>query len=269
MSNLSVYNGNFLNYADREFQGSSDYRKAFSGIYFIDLNVGCDVGIFPSANGQTTVEIDSDEPNDFTVKTDGDTLVIKQKSVSNGGSVVINGNGVSINGMSFSGNNVVMNNGRVYVDGKEVTPGSSKPTKKAKIKIFTAQNVDLSANLNGSGVLASKVAFNRVNIKVSGQATVGLAAKSLKLKLSGQGDNYAVLRGGSLTANVSGQGSVRIKGEYDSADLSVFGMGNIITDGICTGDYDASVSGMGSITHTGKINGRKRKSVTGMGSISI
>lgn len=270
MSNLSVYGGNFLNYADSEFSSNfnPNVQKTFTAVDGLELNVSSHVGIFPSTSNVVTIEIDAEDPNDFNISYEGYTVVINEKSSRS--NVVINNFGGSRTITSISGN-VSIINGRIYQNGVEINPDDHQsPIKRqSRIRIFAPHGVDLSAKLDGVSVLASKVVFRKSNIKVSGSATVGVATKSLKLKLSGQGENFAVLKGGELNVSLNGQGSVRVKGDYESADVTVLGQGNIVTDGVCLGDYEASVSGMGSIVHTGSINGRKRKSVTGMGSISI
>lgn len=269
MANLSVYNGNFVTFADNEFSSDGSTRKSFSEINSLDLSVSCHVGIFPSTNNEVTIQISAEDPTDFTVFRDGSVLVVKEKFAGDGMSFV------SVNGVNFnhvSGNVSIINN-RVFVNGREVDPdnmGSAPaPKRLSQIKIFSPHNVDLTAKLDGLSILASKVIFRKAFVKVSGHSTVGLATKSLKLKISGHGENFAVLKGGDLNVSISGHGSVRVKGDYDSADVSVSGMGSIQTDGVCLGDYDASVSGMGKITHTGTIHGRKCESLSGMGSISI
>jgi hypothetical protein len=270
MSDLTVYGGNFLNFADSEFSSNfnPNVQKTFNAVDGLELNVSSHVGIFPSTSNTVTIEIDAEDPNDFSISYEGYTVNEKSKGGSN--NVVINSWGGGRSVTSFSGN-VSIINGRIYQNGVEINPDqpSSPPKRQSRIRVFAPHGVDLSAKLDGVSVLASKVVFRKSNIKVSGSATVGIATKSLKLKLSGQGENFAVLKGGELNVSLSGQGSVKVKGDYESADVTVSGQGNIVTDGNCLGDYEACVSGMGRIVHTGVINGRKRKSVTGMGSISI
>lgn len=267
MSNLSVYNGNFIDYSDNEFQFSGSNAKKFSGlrgVSLLDLDVSCNVGVFPASVDEVTIEVDAEDPDDFTIRREGSVLVVKEKNSASGG--------VSINGINISGGgNMSIINGRIFVDGREVNPnGTSAPAKRqSRIRILAPRNIDLAANLNGQSILASQVVFRKASVKISGQSTIGLAANTLKLRVSGQGESFVVLKGGELNVSLSGQGSVKVKGEYESADVSVSGMGSIETSGICKSDYEASVSGMGRIVNSGVIHGRKRKSVPGMGSVSI
>ena len=270
MSDLTRYKGDFLKFADNELEVfDPSIKQKMIEIDSLDLVLSCDVGIFESPTNEVMILIDTETPEDFNVSKKGSVAHITQKS-SNSDNVTFSGSGrgVTVSG----GQNVSIINGVVYVNGVEIREGQSTSnvsTKKSRVKIFAPHNIRLDARLSGVSVMASKVIFSKASVKISGQSTVGLAAKSVKLSLSGQGDSFLVLKGGAVTASVSGQGSVKIKGDYDSADLSVSGMGSIQTMGTCYDDYDASVSGMGSIVNSGTIKGRKNKSVSGMGSISL
>lgn len=270
MSDLTRYKGDFLKFADKELDGFDPaIKENMVGIDSLDLMLSCDIGIFESPTNEVIIMVETETPEDFNVSKVGTVATIAQKT-SNSSNVTFSGSGRGIN--VSGGQNVSIINGVVYVDGVEVRDGqstSSAPAKKSRVKIFAPHNIRLDARLNGLSVMASKVVFSKASVKISGQSTVGLAAKSVKLSLSGQGDSFLVLKGGAVTASVSGQGSVKIKGDYESADLSVSGMGSIQTMGTCHEDYDASVSGMGSIANSGTIEGRKSKSVSGMGSISL
>ena len=270
MSDLTRYKGDFLKFADKELDGfDPTIKQNMVGIDSLDLMLSCDVGVFESPTDEVMILIETETPEDFKVSKVGSVATIAQKT-SNSSTVTFSGSGrgVTVSG----GQNVSIINGVVYVDGVEVRDGQSNSnvsTKKSRVKIFAPHSIRLDAQLSGVSVMASKVVFSKASVKISGQSTVGLAAKSVKLSLSGQGDSFLVLKGGAVTASVSGQGSVKIKGDYDSADLSVSGMGSIQTMGTCQDDYDASVSGMGSIVNSGTIKGRKSKSMSGMGSISL
>ncbi|MBW4554108.1 MAG: DUF2807 domain-containing protein [Aphanocapsa sp. GSE-SYN-MK-11-07L] len=264
MNDLTKYKGNFINFAEREFEFNNPTAKRFESANFLDVHVSCPVGIFPSGSSLILIEIDSEDPDDFLINYEQGGIIIKEKPQS---SRVAGNNVVNIG--SIAGN-VTIANGRIFVNGREFTSDNQGVSRRqSRIKMHAPSGIDLNANLNGVCVLASKVAFNLASVKVAGQSSVGLAAKKLKLKLAGQGENFIVMMGGSLEADISGQGNARIKGQWSSADVSVSGMGTISTEGICNGDYDASVSGMGSISHNGEIKGRKRQSKTGMGSINI
>lgn len=268
MSNLARYKGNFVSFADNEFEFQSSTVKHFAGkIIALDLSVRCCVGIFPSPSEETIVEIDTPAPDDFTVVQKGSTLVIQQKCQAGSTTVV---NGATISG-DFVGGNISITNNEIYINGTryDATQHSSKQPGASRIRVYGPPNLDLDAELSGSSILASKIIFDHARVDVSGIAAVGLAARSLNLDLSGQGENYAVLKGGSLDVDVSGQGKVRVKGDFPQADVSVSGMGSVASQGICQGNYRASVSGMGSISHSGRIHGRVKKSLSGMGSINL
>jgi hypothetical protein len=263
MSNLEKYNGNFIDYADREFTADLPNQTLhFTSIQVLDLSLNCKVAIIPSET--TYVEIFAENSDDITCYQEENRLILNQRETS-GSNVNINGNFINI-----SGNNTSIVNGRIFVDGKEINPADPTEQKKPiQVIVHISHRVDLIANLSGLSVLASKVVFKKSKIKISGSSTIGIATVSLNLKLSGQGNSYCVMKGGDVDLKISGQGTLRIKGDWNDTEASVSGMGQIITEGNCNGDYDASVSGMGKISHIGTIAGCKRKSSTGMGSISI
>jgi hypothetical protein len=262
MSELEKYNGNFVNYTDREFNsGTPDHTLPFSNVEILDLQLSCNVVIVPSST--TFVEIFAEDIDEIKCYQKGNRLIIKQEELNNNINFNMNGNSIS-----FSGNGSTI--GRIFVDGQEINPNNSAQKKKPiQVIIHANHNMNLIANMSGASVLASKVVFKKSKIKIAGSSTVGIATASLKLEVSGQGNNYFVMKGGDLDLEVSGKGNVRIKGNWNDTNISVSGVGQIITEGICTGDYDASVSGMGRISHVGTISGHKRKDISGMGNISI
>lgn len=270
MSGLSLYHGNFVEFADREFVFHNSSRQGFAGISALELNVSCHVGIFPSSDnsdGCATIEIDAENPSDFRVTQKGSVLSVEERSTNCGTTTVTHiGNGTFINQVSGS---MSFTDGRMFVNGQEVGSTQSASARQSRIKIWLPKGSDLSAVLNGLSVLASKAVFRKASVRVLGSASVGIAAKSLKLKMDGEGRSFAVLKGGDLNVSLSGAGSVTAKGDFASVDASLSGTGNLRTEGTCSGDYDADVSGVGSIAHTGTILGRRRKSVSGIGSISI
>ena len=267
MSDLTKYKGNFLEYADQEFSLKGDSRFEFEGpIAGLDIDVACNVGVFPSNDDSVKVEIDTDSPERFKVSLDQGYVHIKQDPPIKG-----NTGGAQIANIgTMKGRSIVMTNGQVMVDGVPLDQAGEKvDTYPHQVKIFCPPRLNLEARLDGCSTLASKVIFNEANVIVSGLSSIGLAAQSLELDINGQGESFAVMKGGPLDVSISGQGKVQVKGEYSKAKVSVSGMGNIFTEGVCLGDYSANVSGMGSITHKGTISGRVRESKSGMGSINI
>jgi hypothetical protein len=270
MSDLAKYEGNFIKYADSlEFDNGE--ARSFSNISELDLNVSCDVAIFPAQDArQTIVEIDSETPEKFKVYEDDGAIVIEEEQ-SSSNSVVINSFGGGRSVSVVSGGNVMMVNGEVWVNGKKVDPdqNSSSPAQRpSRVRIYAHSGIALQANLSGVSVLASKVVFRRANVKINGQSTVGFAAEKIDIKLSGQGKSYVICQGGGLDVKVSGQGSIVVKGEYSEVEASVSGMGSVSTNGACNGNYSADLSGMGRISHNGVVKGRVRKNKSGMGQIT-
>jgi hypothetical protein len=266
MSDLAHYQGNFINFADKEFNFHTQNQRRFGdGITGIDVCVSCHVGVFPSPNGETLVELDTETPEDFLVTQEGTTVVITQKPQSP--NINVTGRVTTISGISGG---VKIINGEIYINGvKQDLKQPQNQAPPSKVRMYVPANVELDAELKVDSVFASKVIFGKATVVVHGEATIGLAARSLEVKISGEGKNYAVVKGGSLDIDVSGEGKVRVKGEFSDADVSVSGMGGVFTEGTCHGNYRASVSGTGSISHSGSVAGRVKESVSGMGSINI
>lgn len=265
MNNLVTYQGNFVKYIESECNSRHfNWSDNFNLISNIHLEVSCNVAVVPSENNQVVIEMKREFIKDFNIIQENKSLIIEEKN-----------NSLKSNFNFYEGNNIHMRsprnmtivNGVVYVDGQKVTSENNQEKKPIpEIKIQAPHHINLTANLDGVSILASKVILAKAKIKVFGSATVGIAAKSIKLKVSGQGNSYLVLRGGDLDINLSGQGSITTKGEYQDIDAKVSGMGSITTYGNCQ-NYWASVSGMGSINHNGFAK-YSRKKITGMGSIN-
>ena len=174
MIDLQKYRGNFLECADQEFSFTGE-RQTFLGIDGLDLQVSAHVAIFPCALGEpASVSIDADDLSDFTVIAKSGILSIEQKDT--GGNVTIIGYGGNRT-VTVSGGNVSMIGNRVFVDGKEVSEESAPIKRQTRIRVALPRGSSLNAILAGSSVLASKVAFSKAKLNISGEATVGLAAK--------------------------------------------------------------------------------------------
>ena len=266
MSNLEIYQGNFVKYIDSEFNSKEfRYSKSFNSITSVNLYLSCNVAFLPSSNEQIIVEHLREFKEDFNIYQESQSLIIEEKSQNFQSNLNFNsGDKININ---QSVRNMTIISGEVFINGQKVTSRKYQENKPLpEIKIYAPHHINLTAKLNGISILASKVIFTKAQIKVSGSATVGIAAKSVNLQVSGQGNSYLVLRGGNLDINLSGQGSVTTKGEYSDIDAKVSGMGIITTYGNCQ-NYWASVSGMGSINHNGFAR-YSRKKISGMGNIN-
>lgn len=260
MTNLAKYNGNFIHYLDSEFIdiGTGKEYRFPHAVKVLDIKAHCRVAVLPSENQESSVYIDAENQNDFKVWVNGDRLCIEQNG--NAGNTVV----------STVPGNMSMINGQIFFNGVPINQVNQSPPKKpAQILIRCPKQVRLFAELDGVSVLASKIVFSKANISLSGQGTIGIATKGLKLNLSGQGKSYVVMQEGELDINLAGQGNLQVKGVWDEADVSLSGMGSIFTEGVCLGDYSARVSGMGNIRHRGEIKGQARKSESGMGSCSL
>lgn len=278
---------------DAEFAGfssSNTFRYEIAKPNF-SLKVACHTAFFPSDRaGSVVVEIDadSDDLKDFLIEKKGDTVTIEQKGsrgnvgnvfIGGGGNVVMSGGKYSMSGVQMGGNSSVYvngnhietRNGRTFVNGVEIKQDGStgKPRKEPRIRVFCPSGSNLEASLEGSCTLASKVPFDDADVEASGSSSVGLAAKTAAIGLSGSGKAYLLMGGGDLDLSVSGSGSIEVQGQFEDAKVDISGMGSVRTIGTCHGSYKASVSGMGSVTHSGSIAGRIKKSVSGMGRINV
>ncbi len=266
MSNLTVYNGNFINFLDSETKNFDSKKQHSFNSYIneLDIDAYCKVAILPCDMG-ASVDIDTEAIEDFDVYMEGERLVVKQKP--QGGVSISSVNGSTV--ISSVGGNMSIIDGSVFVNGQRVDQSNQKQITPSQIIIRCPQRVRLDANLSGDSILASKVIFTKAKVCVSGCGTLGIAAEALKIKISGQGNSYIVMRGGDLDIAVSGQGDLLVKGEWQDAEISLSGMGKILTSGNCRGDYFGKVSGMGTIRHDGSVAGRVTEKVSGMGSCQI
>lgn len=266
MANLTKYNGNFVEFVDTEIKEfSARHQNSFEqNIDELDIEAYCKIAILPCQSG-ASVQIDTENIEDFRVYIDGSRLVVKQKPQNNVSVTSINGSTVIGN---VSGNMSIIN-GEIFVNGQRIDPSKQKKVAPSQIVIHAPQRIKLDANLSGDSTLASKVIFTKSKVVLAGQGTLGIATESLKVKIAGQGDSYIVMRGGDLDVTLSGQGALKIKGEWGDSDISLSGMGSVYSEGKCMGNYSGQVSGMGSIRHTGTVEGRVREKVSGMGTCRI
>lgn len=278
-NSLSRYGHNFnglvsAEYANFNSEGSYSFNVQDPTL---EIGVSCNIGIFRGQHPTAVVvEIDA-EPDDlktFQVRQHGNSIVIEQ-TIGGGntfiGNVVIGGNGnIHVGGgnatVVMNGQRIEVRNGVTFINGQRVD-GSGGPSREPRVRILAPIGASLEASLSGSSMLVSSLPFNRAEVEVRGQSTVGLAAGSIEFKVRGQGGSYLIIGGGDLDITVSGQGNANVQGDFASADVSVSGMGTITTNGKCFGNYRASVSGMGSISHNGTVAGRVKKNLSGLGSI--
>ena len=267
MANLTSYKGNFNNFADQEFEFEAKGRQVFQGIGAIALNVECLVGVFPSSNEWVTIEVDTDNLDNFKASQDDNVLVVEQRQPQE--PQVVNNFSNNFSGAVFDNVSFNFDDDGVTIDGGSVTRGSEAEEYPSKIRIFAPSNLDVYACLRGRSVLASKVPFDHAIVEVNGVATVGLAAHTLEFAHAGIGDSFIVVQGGDVELTLSGSGSVRLKGEMSQIKALITGAGNIWTKGYCRGDYVAIVRGHGAIAHSGTVGGSTYREITGQGTISI
>ncbi len=250
----------------------------------LDIRAACDIAILPGDSNRVIVEIDAETETleDFLVTQGGGKILICHLSKSSGnaiiGDVVIGNvvqsfsNEVRSTVVSSGGQNISIVNGRVYVNGREVTQDGSatgKPTPKApRIRVYApSSNLDLS--LSGSASFVSAVPMVESFVYLKGSAKVGLPTESLELNLSGSGEVQAKINGGYMTLNLSGSGSVSAVGAFSNVRVDLSGMAQVSTSGEVRGNYSVNASGMGRVSHSGRIKGSVRKNLSGMVQVSL
>jgi hypothetical protein len=260
MSQLAKYNGNFISFLEggiNEWEGIQ--ANAFSGINELSIQGGAIFAVLPSPDNQAHVKVKGE---DVSIQKSGDQLIIKAESRN---SVTFSRNG----GVVISGGNISMINGRIFVDGKEVSPSDNGVSEQPKVLVLLPSVINFDGDLDTCGVFASKVPFSKARLSVSGSAEVGLAARAIKGKLSGSAEAYFVVKDGDLDLTISGSSSVRAKGSFSSVDITASGSSEFLTEGECKGGYRASASGCGKIKHRGSIRGQRRERTSGCGEIDI
>ncbi len=249
------------------FNSSRQYVFNVRDLPSLKIKASCPIGVFKGDADKIIVEIDADEETseEFQVNQTGNTINIVQKPRNFDGNVVI---GTTV--ISSGGQNIQIVNGRVYINGKEVTTDGSTgvPRSLPKVRI-TAPYSDLNATLAGDSLIVSTVPLKNTFLLLSGIAKADIPTYSLDLDISGSADIKALLGGGELNINVSGSSSIDIQGCWTHTNINLSGMGNVQTCGNCTGNYSVNASGMGAVNHVGTIAGFIRKSVSGMARINI
>lgn len=204
------------------------------------ISVSCQVSIRPLSESRDRIS------SGTVVQTEGDvelsqssgTITIRQKGgASSGGGVFIGD--VSIGGVSQSvistgrgnvvigggGRNISIVNGRVFINGKEVTEGNSEtePYVEPVVTIYTQSCKVVDANLSG-GALHASVPVDSASIKSSGGSEVRLSdVVNLEVKTSGSTEVEARMSGGGLRLRSSGSSEFNISGEIGSADIDCSG----------------------------------------------
>ncbi|MEI7669636.1 MAG: hypothetical protein WCJ33_06110, partial [Pseudomonadota bacterium] len=195
MTDLTRYGHDFNGFLTTEY---SNFRANSKGSYqfrvdspTLELEVGCDVGIFPSSSSsEVIVEIDCDDNDlkNFNVSRQGSSVIVKQENSGGGNifigdSISVGGNvtmpGVSISGggnstMFVNGKKIEVRGGKTYVNGVCIdgVGGNTAASKEPKIRIYAPQLSSIEAEMNGSTNLASLVPFLNADVKIEGHAKV-------------------------------------------------------------------------------------------------
>ncbi len=276
----------------------------------IDVQLACEVLLIASKNSQqVTVEIDASEEDlaKFEVYQRGDTVFVRQTDYKQGGggmtiigdvvggnfsqstfssggrNVVISGGGFTSIGRGGNinvvsgGRNVQIINGRVIVDGKDVTDGGgdvqdSKPPYKApKIRIETPVGSNLVTDLAGEAHLSSIVDLDDVSVSTQHSAVSEFSkVNTADIDTSnGSSVTIAQMSGGSLTINTSNGSEVKVNGKWSQATAIANNGSSIFTSGTCSGNYNATGNNGSSIRHTGTVAGRIREKANNASSVKI
>ena len=109
--------------------------------------------------------------------------------------------------------------------------------------------------------------LNEINISGSGDVAFreGIAANSLKLRISGSGDMSGKVTVKTLESSISGSGDMRLSGKADNSTVSVVGSGDFRAGSLLTESTAVRVSGSGdaNVNVTNSLNA----SISGSGDI--
>jgi hypothetical protein len=251
----------------------------------LNINATCEVVINETSDVAITVDVEGDDADKVKVSYSSGTLTIKHEGASfgnitignismSGGTTFVQGVSGNFSGTVISGNNIYMSggSGSVFVNGKRIDlDESGKDYTPIQINVYVPSHItaSLDASISGTGSLRSQVYLEEAFINSQGHTKVELTAGSIQAQVSGSGDLDARIHDGDLNVSISGSANVRVVGDMRSANVQVSGSGDVITQGICHGNYHASVSGSGDIRHVGTVKGRVRESVAGMGSVRV
>lgn len=241
----------------------------------LSIDTACAVTIAPSTNNTAQIVINgtSEDAKKFTIRQQGDTIDVTETddACKNSQSVIsINNGGVVISG-SVTNSTIVSNGGRVFINGKEVSPndGAGKNAPQPRVEIKIPANLDVSAKLAGASSLVSTVPHKVASLNMSGATKASLSAESLDIFAAGMSKVTATQSGGDLRLTLAGQSNVEASGRFRDVSVILSGMGRITTSGGVTGNYTADASGMGNISHRGQIAGRVRQRSNGMAVINL
>jgi hypothetical protein len=275
----------------------------------IDIQLACEVLLTQSNSNTVVVEIDANEEDlaKFQVYQKGDTVYVRQDDykqsgggvtiigdmvmgnisqsvfssggrnvvISGGNSFISSGRGGNVNIVS-GGRSVQINNGRVIVDGQDVTDGGnvqdSKPAYRApKIRIETPAGSNLVADLAGDSRLSSIVDLDDVSVSTQHSAVAEISkTNSADIDTSnGSSVSIAQVNGGSLIINTSNGSEAKVKGTFSSCQAISNNGSSIFTSGTCSGNYNATGNNGSSIRHSGTVSGRIREKANNASSVNI
>jgi len=256
---------------------------------------------------QVTVEIDASEEDlkNFEVYQKGSTVYVRQANfkagsggvtiigdmvmgnviqsfssigrgvVISGGSVISSGRGGNVNVVS-GGHNVQVRNGRVIVDGNDVTDGGSMvdsqpPYKAPKIRIETPAESNLNAELAGEARLSCIVELNDTSLTCSDSATAEIDKTCSADVDTSNGSRVSIVQmtGGMLNINTFNGSEVKIRGTWSQSNVISSNGSSVFTSGTCTGNYSATGNNGSSIRHSGTVGGRIREKANNASSVNI
>ena len=239
-------------------------------IPLLDLKVGCDVTILETDNhNQILIELVGDETSlkNFQVERSDNTICIKQKGLARGGINISSSGGVSV---ISSGRNISVSRsaGRIFVNGVEINaPDYAQSFEPPKLIIF-APSLNVNAKLFSSSQFISKAKIKHANLLIDDGAVVELTAESLELNSSDSSEVKAIIGGGTLALNVSDSAEVEIEGTWSQAEIKLSDSGDIVTRGVCLGDYRVKAKDSGTLIHHGTA-GQVQKSVSDSASVKV
>lgn len=160
------------------------------------------------------------ETQSVTVETDDDILSLVETNVQGGKLVIGQPIGVDLNPKLGVRITIVMKSlEEVIISGSGTVNVSGLDSDLVRFSI------------PGSGDIAAQGNVNTVNARINGSGTIlcgDLQAKTAEARIDGSGD-ITVFATESVTANISGSGTVVYRGNPAQVDRSVTGSGNIVS----------------------------------------
>ncbi len=228
--------------------------------------------------------------NEVSAEQSGDTVNIRgPRNYSS--LTIVSGQGRTVVSNVRSAGTVVISDGRIVIDGRDVTEESRQPANSEPLIFELTIPEGSHLTLRQVGELECPVRIGKVRLNLGGQSKLGMEeVADLSGRISGQssitiarfvGPRFQLDASGQseidvsgfneaeVDISVSGQGEASLEGNFSAIEANVSGQSKIKTKGVVSGNYEASASGMSSVRHRGSVKGRVSRNADFMSTISI